>query len=163
MDFRTVGGLFYRIVPKARAKYALAPAISPEGRFHHDGQSALYVSSRPDWAEHAIKVYVRDDDPPRIICELEIKAARVLDLRDQEQCVAWGTDASLASVPWLPERSRGKPASTWSVADLARECGADGLIYTARTAPSRWHLVLFKWGDARLTGKTLDYPLSKGE
>lgn len=160
MDFRNVRGLFYRIVPKTRVALVLEPAISPEGRFHHDNQPALYVSPCPDWAEHAIKPYVRDDDPPRVICELDICEAKVLDLRDWEQCATWGADASLAAIPWMPERAVGLAASTWRIADLARHAGADGMIYTARSEPGRWHLVLFDWRSAKATGRTLRYPLS---
>ena len=29
--------------------------------------------------------------------------------------------------------------------DAARTAGADGMIYTARSEPTRWHLVLFRW------------------
>ncbi|WP_353472836.1 RES family NAD+ phosphorylase [Salipiger sp. H15] len=164
--FRRIGGRFYRIVTEDRRASALAPALSPEGRFHHGGQPTLYVSSRPDWAEHAIKAYVKAGDAPRVICELEIAAARVLDLRDAAQCADWGADPALAAVPWLPERAEGRPASTWRVSDLARDGGADGMIYTARSAPGRWHLVLFDWLSprvrARLTGRTLPYPLAPG-
>ncbi|ULB12358.1 RES family NAD+ phosphorylase (plasmid) [Cereibacter azotoformans] len=158
MKFGIVRGTFYRIVPMARAALVLDPAVSPEGRFHHDNQPALYVSPRPDWAEQAIKRYVRNDDPSRIIVELEISESKVLDLRDREQCASWGADASLAAIPWLPQRAQGLAASTWRIADLARENGADGMIYTARSEPSRWHLVLFNWSDARATGRTLPFP-----
>ncbi|MBE9639460.1 RES family NAD+ phosphorylase [Salipiger mangrovisoli] len=161
--FRMIAGRFYRIVPTARRDQALSPALSPEGRFHHSGQPTLYVSSRPDWAEHAIQAYVKEGDPPRIICELEVAGARVLDLRDAAQCADWRAEPALAAVPWLPERAAGNAASTWRVSDLARQGGADGMIYTARSAPSRWHLVLFDWLSprvgARLTGRTLPYPL----
>jgi RES domain-containing protein len=160
MTLPTLDGLFYRIVPTDRAAQALAPAISPEGRFHHSGQPTLYVSSRPDWACHAIKAYVRDNDPPRIICELRLTSARVLDLRDATHCAACGIDPAFAAVPWLPERARDLPASSWTVSDRARATGADGMIYTARTEPSRWHLVLFHWPEARLTGRVLPFPLS---
>ncbi|WP_089259104.1 RES family NAD+ phosphorylase [Cereibacter sphaeroides] len=163
MEYRDVRGIFYRIVPSARVTLVLDPAVSPEGRFHHDSQPTLYVSPRPDWAEHAIARYVHDDDAPRIICELEIGGAKVLDLRDREQCAAWGADASLAAVPWMPERAQGLAASTWRIADLAREKGADGMIYTARSEPSRWHLVLFDWRTARATGKTLPYPQGRSD
>lgn len=158
MKFKNVRGTFYRIVPMARAARILDPAVSPEGRFHHDSQPTLYVSPRPDWAEYAIKRYVRDDDPPRIIVELEIGEAKVLDLRDPEQCASWGADPSLAAIPWMPERAKGLVASTWRIADLARENGADGMIYTARSEPSRWHLVLFDWSTTRATGRKLPYP-----
>lgn len=159
MPFRDLNGLFYRIVPRIRRAQALAPAISPEGRFHHDAQPSLYVSSRPDWAEHAIRTYVRDGDPLRVICELRLDGARVLDLRNPDHCAEWDIDPSLAAVPWLPERAQGLPASTWEVSDRARATGADGMIYSARTEPTRWHLVLFRWPGMRLTGRVLPYPL----
>jgi len=161
VQFRQISGLFYRIVTEDRQPFALHPAISPEGRFHHDAQPTLYVSSRPDWAEHAIKVYVRPDDPPRRICEIALGATSVLDLRDADQCALWGIDPALAAVPWLPERAAGRPATSWQISDIAREKGAQGLIYTARTEPSRWHLVLFDWIGgtvrARLTGRSWPY------
>ena len=159
MPFATLDGLFYRIVPTARAATALAPAVNPEGRFHHDSQPTLYVSSRPDWACHAIQTYVRDTDPPRVICELRLNAPKVLDLRNPDHCAAWDIDPKLAAIPWLPQRASGLPASTWEVSDRARASGADGMIYTARTEPTRWHLVLFRWPGASLTGRVLPYSL----
>jgi len=33
------------------------------------------------------------------------------------------------------------------VSDTARKLDADGMIYTARTDPARWHLVLFRWNE----------------
>jgi RES domain-containing protein len=158
MQFARPSGLFYRIVPASRSDQALAPAVSPEGRFHHNAEPALYVSSRPDWACHAIASYVRHDDPPRMIVELSLTAARFLDLRDPTHCATFGIDPALAAVPWLPERAKGRPASTWNVSDRARASGADGMIYTARTEPARWHAVLFFWPTARLTGRVLPYP-----
>ncbi|WP_295074307.1 RES family NAD+ phosphorylase [Tabrizicola sp.] len=157
MGLSHLDGLFYRIVPAARADQALAPAVSPEGRFHHSGQPTLYVSPRPDWAEHAIATYVRDTDPPRVICELRL-TTKVLDLRDPAQCTAAQIDPALAAIPWLPQRAEGLPASSWTVSDRARAFGADGMIYTARSEPSRWHLVLFRWPEASLTGRLLAYP-----
>ena len=158
MPFPALDGLFYRIVPRDRATQALGPAVSPEGRFHHHAQPTLYVSPRPDWAEYAIKAYVRPEDPPRIICQLRIRNVKVLDLRNPDHCTAWAIDPTLAAIPWLPERAQGLPASTWTVSDRARASGADGMIYTARTEPSRWHLVLFRWPRASLTGRVLPYP-----
>ena len=158
MSFDTIDGLFYRIVPADRAEQALAPAISPEGRFHHSAQPTLYVSPRPDWACHAIAPYVRDTDPPRVICELHLSGALVLDLRNSTHCEDSGIDPALAAMPWLPERAAGLPASTWQVSDRARAAGADGMIYTARSEPSRWHLTLFRWPGAHLTGRVLPHP-----
>ena len=159
MPFATLDGLFYRIVPAHRADQALAPAVCPEGRFHHSGQPTPCVSSRPDWAEHALKTHVRDGDPPRVICELRLTGTRVIDLRRPDHCTAFGIDPGLAAVPWLPERAEGLPASTWEVSDRARASGADGMIYTARSEPSRRHLVLFHWPGARFTGQVMPFPL----
>lgn len=158
MPFDMIDGLFYRIVPADRTDQALAPAVTPEGRFHHSRQPALYVSSRPDWACHAIAVYVRDTDPPRAIVELRLTGVTVLDLRNPTHCTAAGIDPALAAIPWLPERAEGLPASTWQVSDRARSSGADGMIYTARSEPTRWHLTLFRWPGASLTSRVLPYP-----
>jgi len=35
----------------------------PEGRFHHDGLPALYLSSRADWAAKVIDTYRHPGDP----------------------------------------------------------------------------------------------------
>jgi len=159
MPFASLDGLFYRIVPAARLAEALAPAVSPEGRFHHDGQPTLYVSPRPDWACHAIQPYIRAGDPPRVICELHLTGLTVLDLRDPAHCAEWAINPGLAAVPWLPERAKGLPATTWQVSDRARTSGAHGMIYTARSAPARWHIALFRWPRTSLTGRVLPYPL----
>jgi RES domain-containing protein len=158
MPFDTVDGLFYRIVPAHRAEQALAPAVTAEGRFHHSAQPTLYVSPRPDWACHAIAPYVQDGDPPRVICELHLTGSRILDLRNPTHCAAFGIDPALAAIPWLSQRARGLPASTWEVSDRARTARVDGMIYTARSEPSRWHLALFSWPGAQLTGRLLPYP-----
>ncbi|RYI13370.1 MAG: RES domain-containing protein [Acetobacteraceae bacterium] len=157
MDLLCHSGLFYRIVPASRADQALAPAISPEGRFHHDSQPALYISPWPDWACLAIAAYVRPGDPPRVIVELRLSKTRLLDLRDPSHCAGLAIDPALAAIPWLPQRGKGMPASTWKVSDRARASGADGMIYTARTEPTRWHLVLFRWPGASLTDRVLPY------
>jgi hypothetical protein len=72
----------------------------------------FYVSPRADWAKHAIKTYVRDGDPPRIICELRLTGAKVLDSRRPDHCADWDIDPTLAAVPWLPQRAERLPAST---------------------------------------------------
>lgn len=57
-------------------------------------------------------------------------------------------------MPWLPERGAGRPATSWTASDAVRACGLDGMIYTARSTPDRWHLVLFGWnrpGAAQIT------------
>ena len=145
---RGIDGIFYRAVFADHAEQLLSGAISPEGRFHHDGQAALYLSSRVDWVAKAIAAYLRPDDPPRVVGAVTVTGARVVDLRRQAHCAAWGIDARDAAVPWLPERGRGDMATSWRVSDAVRAGGADGMIYTARSRPDRWHLVLFRWNGA---------------
>lgn len=140
-----ISGTFYRIVFQDHVQDALAGARSPEGRFHHDSQAALYVSSSPDWAYKAIEAYLKPDDPPRAVVPVEIDSARVVDLRDAAMCSAIGIEPADAAVPWLPERADNRPATTWRTSDASRQIGADGMIYTARSMPARWHLVMFRW------------------
>lgn len=140
-----LSGIFHRIVFEADLPNLLAGAKSPEGRFHHDGQPALYLSPTPDAAGHAIAAYLRPDDPARVIIALTLQNARVVDLRDPATLQTLRLDGTEASTPWQPERQQGLPATTWRASDAARATGADGMIYTARSAPSRWHLVLFSW------------------
>ncbi|MCC6520084.1 MAG: RES domain-containing protein [Tabrizicola sp.] len=61
--------------------------------------------------------------------------------------------------PLAPRTRPGPAASTWKVSDRARASGADGMIYTARSEPDRWHLALFRWPGSGLTGRVLPYPL----
>lgn len=88
----------------------------------------------------------------------------MLNLRDAGQCAAWGAEAALGAVPWMPERALGQRATTWTLSDLARDRGAEGMIYSSRRTPSRWHLVLFDWTNtrvkARLTGRILPFPVT---
>jgi len=48
-----LSGTFYRILFEADQHLVLTGAKSPEGRFHHGGLPALYLSSRADWAAKA--------------------------------------------------------------------------------------------------------------
>ncbi len=98
MPFDTLDSLFYQIVPADRSTDALAPPLNPEIRFYHSGKPTLYVSPPPDWACHAIAPYVRDTDPPRVICELRLTGTQVLDLRNATHCADWGLEPGLAAV-----------------------------------------------------------------
>lgn len=143
----SISGTFYRIVHAGNAAAPLAGAVTPEGRFHHDGQAALYMSSSPAWALKAVEAYLKPGDPPRMIFPLSLQLARVVDLRDLQLCDQLGIDPADAAIPWLPQRAEELSASTWRASDASRRSGADGMIYTARSAPERWHLVLFRWNE----------------
>lgn len=142
---RAVSGTFFRIVFQHHGRDVLRGAASPQGRYHHDEQSALYISPRPEWAWKAMERYIQPGDPERSVHPLLVGEARVVDVRDRELCLKLGIEPSDSDIPWEPQLANGIRPSTWSVSDAARRAGADGLIYTARTDPARWHLVLFRW------------------
>jgi RES domain-containing protein len=142
---RTVSGLFWRSVFESDLARVLDGARTREGRYHHDGQPALYISPSPDYSRVAIDVYLRGGDPPRVIVPLQLTGARIADLRNKATQRALGLNGTEASVLWQPERAAGLPATSWIASDAARDAGADGMIYAARSDPARWHICLFRW------------------
>lgn len=143
-----LSGLFYRIIFAADQSRLLQGAITPEGRFHHSGQAAFYMSPTPDAAKIAVATYLRDGDPPRIIAALKVTKARILDLRRADVLMHLGLTGDEPSVLWLPERAKSLPATSWVASDAVRKAGADGMVYTSRKDPRRWHIVLFRWNQA---------------
>ncbi|NJM81328.1 MAG: hypothetical protein HC844_01540 [Tabrizicola sp.] len=57
-----VAGRFWRSVLEADVARVLDGVKSPEGRYHHDGQAALYMSTSPAFARLAIDRYLRPGD-----------------------------------------------------------------------------------------------------
>ena len=159
-----IKGTFWRIVWQDRKNSILDGVLSHEGRLHHSGQKALYISPTPEWAAMAVDAYVRPGDPPRLLVELEIHKGQVIDLRDADSCHAVGVTVETAGVPWQPERDQGKRATSWQASDAVRRTKADGLIYPARSYPERWHVVLHRWnepGAARISETGYTRPWSK--
>jgi RES domain-containing protein len=142
---RTVSGRFWRSVFEADVARLLDGALSVEGRYHHDGQKALYMSPSPEYSRIAIDTYLRDGDPPRVIVPLDVGPAALADLRDPDVQRALGLDGTESGTLWQPERAAGRPATSWIASDAARNKDADGIIYAARSDPDRWHIVLFRW------------------
>lgn len=112
---------------------ARAVVRSPEGRFHHSGQRAIYTSPTAEGTAVAIRRYVSPGDAPRVVAALDLAAIRVADHRG---------DPAL-SVVWQDIRAAGAPSPTWAWSDAARAAGADGLLYSSRSRPDLSHLVLF--------------------
>ncbi|MGB3316229.1 MAG: RES domain-containing protein [Albidovulum sp.] len=104
-------GRVWHSVFATRRDLALDGAQHREGRFHHDGQKALYLSPTPEHARLAISVYVGPDDPPRVILPLQLSMAQLLDLRDAGVQRQLGLQGHEASVNWRPERAAGLPAT----------------------------------------------------
>lgn len=140
-------GTVYRVV--FTDQDATAPVRSPEGRFHHSGQNAIYTSLTPEGCRVAIKRYLATDDTPRHIVPLHVSLDQLADLR--------GNPA--ASIAWQDERARGEPASTWALSDQARQSGAQGMLYSSRSRPDLTHLVVFNIEPAvvQLTGSPLPF------
>ncbi len=142
---KPLSGTFYRLIDTARAGDVLAPAQSPEGRFHHDGQRAMYLSETPEGCHVAMAYYTRAGDPEKTVFALGLNDAQILDLRDNAQCARLGIDPANANVRWQNERAEGLPASTWVISGAARKAGADGLLSPSRSRPELTHLTLFHW------------------
>ncbi len=144
----SVTGRFWRSIFASEAERILYGAKSAEGRYHHDGQSALYISPTPEFSRVAVDTYVRDGDPPRVIVPLSVRAAQIIDIRDRGVQRALKLNGTEAGMLWQPERAAGRQATSWIASDAARSTGADGMIYAARSDPARWHIVLFRWNDS---------------
>lgn len=140
-----LSGRFWRSIFAAEAGQVLRGARSIEGRYHHGGQPALYISPTPEHSRIAIEAYLRPGDPPRVIVPLDLANASLVDVRDAAVQRALGLTGAEAGTPWQPERSAELPATSWIASDAARACGADGMIYAARSDATRWHIVLFRW------------------
>jgi RES domain-containing protein len=141
----TISGQFWRSVFATDAGSVLAGARSPEGRYHHDGQSALYISPSAEFSRIAIDAYLKADDPPRVIVPLDLTGAALLDVRLATVQRALGLNGTESGTLWQPQRAAGLPATSWIASDAVRNAGADGMIYAARSDPDRWHVVLFRW------------------
>ncbi|MBL1435256.1 MAG: RES family NAD+ phosphorylase [Rhodobacteraceae bacterium] len=142
---KLVEGTFYRLIETARAGDNLAPARSPEGRFHCSGQQAMYLSETPAGCHVAMAYYARSDGPALSLHALALSNAYVLDLRNPTQCARLGIDPSNVNNRWQNERAEGLEASTWAISDAARLAGADGMLSPSRSRPELTHLTLFRW------------------
>ncbi|WP_424831288.1 RES family NAD+ phosphorylase [Ruegeria sp.] len=126
-------GPVWRIQFASRARNPLHPARAPEGRFHHSGQFAIYASLSAEGAGIAIRRYISDLDPERVIQRLWVDKAQLVDLRGRKA----------VSVVWQGIFEASNPSPTWAYSDEARQQCADGLMYSSRSRPDLSHLVLF--------------------
>ncbi|MDX8347222.1 RES family NAD+ phosphorylase [Cognatiyoonia sp. IB215446] len=144
----TLTGIYYRMKAAAEAARILAPAHAPEGRFHRDGQRALYLSDTPQGCVVATARYTDANTPSRGIFPLRVCDARVVDLRDDVATAALGIDTTHRAIEWQNLRAKGVPSPTWDLADRVRDLGLDGMLYASRTDPTKTHLTLFRWNEA---------------
>ncbi|MFZ1468338.1 MAG: RES family NAD+ phosphorylase [Paracoccaceae bacterium] len=125
----------------------LAPVRSPEGRFHHGGQWAIYSSLTAQGCAVAIARYLRADDPPRVVVPLSV-TLQVIN----------HTGQPALSVVWQDLRASGGLPPTWAHSDNARAAGAQGLLYSSRSRPDLTHLVLFDAAAIRAAGAPRPFP-----
>lgn len=135
----------YRMLFKEWADALLAPARSPTGRSHYNGQTALYLSGTPEGCTIASRRYVKSDDPSRAIYPLHITADKIVDLRDKEATKYFGIDTTHRATDWLPYEAAGQRSPTWDISDRIRNLNLDGFLYASRSKPSLTHLTLFHW------------------
>ena len=138
-------GIFYRMKALSEADDVLGPARASEGRFHRDGQRALYLSATPEGCRIATARYTSADTPPRGSFPLRGSGATVVDLRDRAATDALGIDTTHRTLEWQSLRARGLPSPTWDLADRIRALGLDGMLYASRSQPNLTHLTLFRW------------------
>ncbi|SMR83243.1 RES domain-containing protein [Aliiroseovarius halocynthiae] len=144
----TLNGLFWRSTFLGHEDRILAPASAPFGRWHTEGQKALYLSGTPEGCRVALNVYLRKDDPERGIYPLRVINAQVADLRDPETRAAYSAPLDEIHARWADLRAEGLNSPTWRVSDRARAAGLDGILTPSRSRPDLTHLTLFQWNSA---------------
>ena len=136
---------FFRMKFLHQAEDILGPARAPEGRFHHDGQRALYLSASPEGCVVASRMYMKPDDPPRGIFPVRVVSDRIVDLRDRLATDHFDIDVTHRAARWQEDRAAGRRAPTWDISDRARALGLHGMLYASRSDPRKTHLTLFDW------------------
>jgi RES domain-containing protein len=141
-----LSGRFFRAVRADRVDAVLAPP-GPEsaGRYHRQGQPALYITAEAGWAAIALGSYMAEDGLPRVIVPLEVDAAQVFDQQDDAACQALGINSEDGNVRWRLALEKGEEPASWRNADAARASGADGIIDRSRGITGGWHVALFRW------------------
>lgn len=138
-------GRFWRSVFFGQEEYLLTPARAPQGRWHHSGQPALYLSGTPEGCRVALKAYQTPDDPPRGIFPMDVDGARVIDLRTAETRDALDMPLDDIHAFWATLQKAGRTVPTWQISDRLRLAGVDGILTPSRSRPDLTHLTLFRW------------------
>lgn len=140
-----VTGLYFRMKFVDEGDDILGPARHAEGRSHHDGQRALYLSGSRRGTIIASRRYIRADDRQRAIFPLSVSGAHVVDLRNAAAAAHFGIDLTHRAAEWQTNRERGLPSPTWGISDRVRVLDLDGMLYASRSEPRLMHLTLFRW------------------
>ena len=126
-------GTVWRILFADQSNAPFEAARAPAGRFHHSGQFAIYTSLTAEGCGVAIKRYVTNRDPARVILALDVRNASLLDVTHNNE----------ASMVWQGVHESGQLSPTWAFSDQARAHNADGILYSSRSRPDLTHAVFF--------------------
>lgn len=125
-------GPVWRLVVQDMAGSPARPARSPEGRFHHSGQVAIYASLSEEGTYVAVCRYL-EDNAPRVLVPMWLNADKVADERGNAD----------ASIVWQDIHAAGERSPTWRYSDAARAAGAQAMLYSSRSRPELSHVVVF--------------------
>jgi len=126
-------GPVWRLLPESLAHKPAIEAQAPEGRFHHSGQVAAYASLSVEGVIVAMRSYL-DDGVQRVLVPMWLKSDHVFDARGNPE----------ASVIWQEIRATGRLSPTWAFSDMARDAGAEAMLYSSRSRPELSHVVIFE-------------------
>ena len=126
-------GPVWRLLPESLANTPTITAQAPEGRFHHSGQVAAYASLSADGVAVAMRRYL-DDGLRRVLVPMWLQSDRVSDERGNTE----------ASIIWQDIRATGRPSPTWEFSDMARDAGAEAMLYSSRSRSDLSHIVIFE-------------------
>ncbi|MEE6280817.1 RES family NAD+ phosphorylase [Georgenia sunbinii] len=142
--FSRVAGEFFRAVDPAFRDAALMGSRGA-GRYSPPGAPTLYLSSSPDGVAAAMLAHHDARSLDLEVVSFDVRAERILDLRDPDAAFRAGVDPADAAAPWQEVVARGGRPRSWQVRERLLSLGADGLIDPSRKRPGLWHLTLFAW------------------
>lgn len=141
---RTVSGTFYRAVDPVHRATALAGSRSA-GRYSPPDVRTLYLSASRAGVVAAMLAHTSARSPALDVLTLQVRAGRIVDLRDHEALRSIGIDPADAAADWQEIVAADGSPPSWHVRTVLEERGALGLIDPSRRRPGLWHLVLFRW------------------
>lgn len=141
----SIDGVYWRMLFTDWADAVLAPARSPEGRSHYNGQRALYLSATPEGCVTASKRYMSVGDAKRAIYPIRVTSDKIIDLRDPDATAHFDIDVTHRAAEWQSIRAKGLRSPTWDISDRVRDLGFHGMLYASRSDPAKTHLTIFGW------------------
>lgn len=141
-----IHGTFYRAVDPQFREFAITGSRSA-GRYSRPNEPTLYLSSSVEGVEAAMIAHKDSRSPLLEIVEIEVRATRIVDLREEATLEGVGFSAADAVAPWQEIVASGGVPTSWLIRDQLLAAGTNGLIDPSRKKPGLWHLVLFRWNE----------------